>query len=276
MQFEDFARAHGLIIRTLNDDGEPHRVPTDNHPKKRNGAYMFDGRSGWVQDWAIHENAIAWRADRGRTIEMIVPKRDMEAEREAEARKRALASDEAAAIIARCSYDSHPYLTRKGFPNQRGLVDTDGRLVVPMRDMRDYKHVVNVQRIPGHGLKLFLKGGAASLAGFVIGAGREAWLVEGYATGLSVRAALENLHRPARVVVCFSAGNIPKVAAILGGARYVMADNDKSGTGCRVAKSTGLPWTMPPTEGYDANDMHQASGLGALVKLMRELIHGSK
>jgi putative DNA primase/helicase len=77
-----------------------------------------------------------------------------------------------------------------------------------------------------------------------------------FATGLSVREALRVLHRPARVVVCFSAGNLQYVATQLGGARFVMADNDASGTGCRVAIATGLPWTMPPVVGYDANDFH--------------------
>jgi phage/plasmid primase-like uncharacterized protein len=39
----------------------------------------------------------------------------------------------------------------------------------------------------------------------------ERWLVEGYATGLSVRAALRELHREAQVVVCFSAFNLAHV-----------------------------------------------------------------
>jgi putative DNA primase/helicase len=93
---------------------------------------------------------------------------------------------------------------------------------------------------------------------------------------LSVRDALRALHRPARVVVCFSAGNLQHVAALVGGARFVMADNDKSGTGCRVAIATGLPWTMPPVEGDDANDLHLKAGIPALVSLMRSLIGGHK
>lgn len=272
MQFDDFARAHGLIIRSLNDDGKPHRVPTDNHPKKRNGAYMYDGRSGWIQDWAIHEKAIAWRPDRTQPMPVHVPKRDIKAEREAEARKRALASEKATALVARCQYDTHPYLTRKGFPLEKGLIDTDGRLVVPMRNVADYKRINSIQWIDDAGEKKFLPGGAARGSVFTFGVGREHWLVEGFATGLSVREALRSLHRSARVVVCFSAGNLLHVAQQLGGARYVMADNDQSGTGCRVAKESGLPWTMPPTVEHDANDMHQAAGLPALVALMRELI----
>jgi putative DNA primase/helicase len=40
--------------------------------------------------------------------------------------------------------------------------------------------------------------------------------------------------------------------------------------------ATGLPWTMPPVEGDDANDFHQAVGLRELVALMRSLIGGHK
>lgn len=276
MQFADFAAAHGLIIRSLNDDGRPHRVPTEDHPNKRNGAYMYDGRSGWVQNWAVHEKAIAWRPDGDSVRPVEVPKRDRAAEAREEARKHARASVQAAAVVARCEYDTHPYLVKKGFPKESGLIDTDGRLVVPMRSVSDYKRINSVQWINDQGEKKFLPGGAAKGSIFTIGTGREHWLVEGFATGLSIRDALRVLHRPAKVVVCFSAGNLQHVAALIGGARFVMADNDKSGTGCRVAAATGLPWTTPPVVGDDANDFHQAVGLRELVSLMRALIGGHK
>lgn len=276
MHFADFAAAHGLIIRSLNDDGRTHRVPTEDHPKKRNGAYMYDGHSGWVQNWAVHEKAIAWRPDRNDVRPVAVPKRDRAAEARDEARRRARARAEAADVVKRSDYSTHPYLARKGFPVERGLVDTDGRLVVPMRDVAEYSRINSIQWINDAGEKKFLPGGAAKGSIFTMGVGREQWLVEGFATGLSVREALRALHRPARVVVCFSAGNLQHVAAQLGGARFVMADNDKSGTGCRVATATGLPWAMPPEEGDDANDFHQSAGLPALVSIMRSLIGGHK
>ncbi|WP_366931810.1 hypothetical protein [Paraburkholderia xenovorans] len=251
-------------------------MPTDDHPKKRNGAYMYDGQSGWIQNWAVHEKAIAWRPDRGGATPVAVPRRDVAAERAADARKRARAAAEARTVVARCEHASHPYLASKGFAKERALIDTDGRLVVPMRDVADYRRINSVQWINDVGEKKFLPGGAAKGSIFVLGTGREHWLVEGFATGLSVRDALRALHRPARVVVCFSAGNLQHVAALIGGARFVMADNDKSGTGCRVATATGLPWTMPPAEGDDANDFHLKAGIPALVSLMRSLIASTK
>ncbi len=276
MRFDDFARGHGLVIRELIADGRPHRVPTEDHPRKRNGAYSFDGRSGWIQNWAVHERAIAWRPDRSDIRPVVVPKRDRVAEARAEAQRRARARAEAAAIVARCQYDVHPYLDRKGFTAERGLIDTDGRLVIPMRDVGEYDRVNSVQWINDDGEKKFLNGGAAKGSVFTMGAGREHWLVEGFATGLSVREALRMLHRNARVVVCFSAGNLQHVATMMGGKRFVIADNDKSGTGSRVARATGLPWAMPPLEGDDANDLHRREGINSLVNLMRNLLRNPK
>src|SRR3546814_7594504 len=78
------------------------------------------------------------------------------------------------------------------------------------------------------------------------------WHCEGYATALSIQAALKRLYRRASVVVCFSASNLAHVAKSLGG--RVVADHDESGTGERAARETGLQWCMPPDVGTDAND----------------------
>lgn len=276
MRFVDFARAHGVLISELIDDGEPHRVPTEDHPRKRNGAYMFNGNSGWVQNWAVHERAIPWRSDTAVPMPANVRKTDIAESIRKEQERHARAAARAAEIIARCSYDVHPYLARKGFPNERGLIDTDGRLVIPMRSLHDYSFVSSVQWIPSEGRKDFLKDGRAKESVFHLGVGRESWLVEGFATGLSVREALRLLHRPARVVVCFSAGNLKQVASMIPGRRFVIADNDKSGTGCRVAEATGLPWGMPDVEGFDANDLHQKRGIREVILMMRDVIGSTK
>lgn len=270
--FADFARGHGLLINQILDDGRVHRCATAEHPRARNGAYRIDGDWGWVQDWATHMEPIIWRAAGSDVGIPIMPRRDVEAIRKEEADRKAEAASLASSIVNRCSTSSHPYLARKGFPNEIGLVDVDGRLVVPMRYMRAYKRINSVQWIDDAGGKLFLPGGAAKGAVLMLGAGLEHWLCEGYATGLSIRAALGHLHRQARVVVCFSAGNMVHVASQMPGAKYVVADNDKSGTGERAAVATGLPWSMPPDVGMDANDYHQAAGIRALAELMRRVV----
>ena len=57
----------------------------------------------------------------------------------------------------------------------------------------------SLQEIDADGTKRNLPGGRMSGASFSIGSGRLEVLCEGYATGLSVRAALAAIHLPARV-----------------------------------------------------------------------------
>lgn len=267
MDFVAFARAHGVLIRDLWSDGRIHRVPTSEKPRARNGAYRFDGEWGWVQAWDTMPQPAIYRPQRPQAAP-IAPRRYQPAPDELQARQRA--EKAAREIVERCRFDTHAYLTRKGFPVHRALVDADGRLVVPMRSMAQYERIQSVQWIAEDGSKRFLPGGAAKDAVFRIGAGSDTWLCEGYATGLSVSQALRSLYWPATVVVCFSAGNLAHVARGLRGRVYVMADNDASGTGQRTAEQTGLRWVMPPTEGTDANDMHLEQGLRALAELIRE------
>ena len=70
----------------------------------------------------------------------------------------------------------------------------------------------------------------------------ELWLVEGFATGLSVAEALRLLRIPAAVVVCFSDGNLVAVANRMRGNRFVLqttirAEREKrrrARPGCRM------------------------------------------
>jgi putative DNA primase/helicase len=248
MAFDAFARAHGLVIRELIPDGRVHRVPTEDHRRKRNGAYLFDGRTGWIQNWAAHERPIAYRDGVVTTEDRAAARAAAELQTRELAREHAQAAAKALEIIDSCRFGTHPYLARKGFPAESGLVDGEGRLVIPMRPASDYSRVSSVQRIAEDGTKLFLPGGATGGCVFELGPRRAAmtWLAEGHATALSVRAALKSLYREDRVIVCFSAGNLARVAPVYGPSAIVVADNDKSGTGEAAARSTGLRWVMSP------------------------------
>lgn len=269
MRFEDFARSHGVLIEWAKADGQIHRCATIDHPRKKNGSYKWTGEWGWVQSWEEHQAPVIYRPDH---VSVQVVRRDMALERAAEARRRKEAAGLAHDILARCRVAEHPYLARKGFADEDGFVDIDGRLVVPMRDAQNYKQLNSAQWIADDGSKLFLPGGRAKGSVFIRGTGPEIWLCEGYATGLSISAALGSMYRQARVVVCFSASNLVHVASLLSGRRYVLGDNDLSGTGARCAAATGLPWAIPPEVGMDANDLHQQRGVRALADLMRGLM----
>jgi putative DNA primase/helicase len=273
--FVAFARSHGLDIDYAETDNRWHRCRTEDKPRKKNGAYLFDGERGVVINFATMSSGAVWRSgvragyiDRAaiRAQRMISDAQIRAKQTEA----RALADD----MIKRAKADAHPYLIAKGFPQEKGLV-LDSELLIPMREFGSYRTLNSLQRISADGTKLFLPGGKAKGSVFFIGpmVARERWLVEGYATGLSVRAALQDLHRVAQVVVCFSAGNLAYIGRLTKNGRtpsFAVADNDESGAGEKAAQDTGLPWVMPPAVGTDANDMHQRDGLRALANLIRD------
>jgi putative DNA primase/helicase len=271
MTFLAHAAAHGLIINDLIPDGRWHRVPTKDKPRKKNGVYLWNGQTGVVKNWATM-GGFSRYPQAGEKVARIdfdaLRKAQERADRE-EAQKHARTAQEAAEAILATEVAEHPYLKAKGFPDAKGLVK-DGALLIPMRDYKT-KQVISLQTIQPDGAKKFLYGGRTKGAVFVIGNkyGAERWLVEGYATGLSVQQALAAMYRNAEVWVCFSASNLAYVAERIGGVRYVVADNDESRAGQEAAESTGLPWVMSPVVGEDANDFAQREGLWALVRLLR-------
>lgn len=276
MNFVDFAASYGLRIGDLIADNRWHRCPTESKPRKKNGAYVFDGEKGAVIDFATMTKAATYR-EGARTgfVDKVAIMAQRAIAAVQERARHTQASETAQDMMKRASLSTHPYLAAKGFPDEQGLV-LDGELLIPMREFRHYAKVNSLQRISADGTKLFLPGGRAKGSVFFIGRllAPERWLVEGYATGLSVRAALRELHRDVQVVVCFSAGNLAHVGRVVKSLRtpaYVFADNDKSGAGAKAAEETGLPWCMPPEEETDANDYHARHGVRALAKLLRNI-----
>lgn len=274
MNFLEHAQAHGLVVRHVIQDGRWHRVPTTDKPRKKNGAYLFDGTQGVVKNWATMEGFSVWK-DGSVTIESRkeFAQRAREVarkQRDTERKRHGMAAAEAARMLSEAEISTHGYLARKGFPGHQAMV-RDGMLLVPMRDWST-NQLLSVQTIAEDGTKLFLPGGRAKGAIFRMGPERfsELWFVEGYATGLSVQAALRDMRRSkAAVVVCFSADNLRRIAGSAGfGA--VIADNDASLAGQKAAQGSGRPWAMPGEVGMDANDLHVAKGLRAVVRLILE------
>jgi len=274
--FVSFARSHGLILDHVIADGRWHRTKTEDKPRKRNGAYLFDGQRGVVKNFATMIDYAAYRdGSRAGPIDKAALRARAALAKAEERAKHAEARTKAEGMVERATLDAHPYLAEKGFPDERGLV-LEGELLIPMREFTHYACINSIQRISADGTKLFLSGGKAKGSVFFMGPymANERWLVEGYATGLSLRAALRELHRDAQVVVCFSDGNLAHVGKFVKALRpkaFVFADNDASGAGAKAAEETGLPWGMAPEVGMDANDWHQRHGIRALAKIVREI-----
>ena len=211
-------------------------------------------------------------------------------------------------------YGEHEYLARKGFPAHRGLIAARewpencakrgptvrvGDLIIPVWHHRTGRLQL-VQRIDAKGDKRFLPGGKAGGGVHRLGRGLARWYCEGYATGLSVQAALRRLYRRDEVVVCFSSQNLPAPACYDWWPEgYVIADHDLHScprcrhrwdgawesccpvcgntsvtmpAGEKYARETRLPYWMSERPG-DANDYHQQYGVEALADALRGVLN---
>ena len=251
--FIAFARAHGVLISSIPPLGVWRRFPTESKPHHRNGAVKWMGDHAFVCDWATGAEVHVWKSDAEVKIDHAKIRRLAQ-----EAERKWLQQQEEAAkkaqwILSQCQYAYHPYLSAKGFPKEQGQVwkSDDGLiLVIPMRVGQ---RIVGCQLIREDGSKKFLFGQRTSEAEFVFDNKGRHVLCEGYATAMSVRQVLRQLKQRYTLHVCFSAGNMVKIAARLPNG-IIFADNDESKTGESVAKKIGWPYFMAPTIGHDFTD----------------------
>lgn len=266
-------------------------------------------RSGRVMVWPDSTGGICWNhvtnqqqrftvAGLAGSGEARAPRRDIEAER-LDRERREAAIEAAGRMVRYAAQDVHPYLARKGFPEEIGLVVGNPADFIPADAFFDGARfqvsqmvgpflivpgriggqVVTVQMIDAEGAKLNMKAAPMGGAAHRIATGRETWVCEGLATALSVRAALRLLGRSATVLSAFSAANVGKVAAGLRGS-IIAADHDGPqeslhglGAGEYYARGAGCTYAMPAAPG-DWNDMHMAEGLRAVAMALREVRAG--
>ena len=269
MDFIDFARGHGIIINELPPVGVWKRYPTEDHPRKRNGAVKYLGTHGFCQNHALSTVVSLWKAESTNSINMRAIIID-QAKAEQQRKKLATAAvSKAVAMLNASGNRRHPYLEGKGFPDEQGIVlDIDNQpvLLIPMRCGGS---LVGLQQIWPDGTKKFLYGQRTTGAVFKFDNKGLNVLCEGYATALSIRAALKQLKVRYTIHVCFSAGNMVRVADMLPPG-LVVADNDVSGTGQSAAASIGWPTWMSDQEGEDANDHHRRVGLFAFSQSLQQ------
>ena len=273
MDFLDFARSHGIIIHDYPPLGTWKRYPTEDHPRKINGAVKFMGTHGFVQNHAVDTVVSIWKPDSRNQLDLRQIRSSV-LNAEAEQRKR---QQEATRKAVRMLNDSgmmtHPYLEAKGFPDEQGnVLRIEGKpvLLVPMRIVGS---LVGVQMIDAEGGKKFLFGQRTSGATFTFDNKGMNILCEGYATALSVRLALKTMKRRYTLHVCFSAGNMLKVAESLKPG-LVIADNDASETGQKTAAQIGWPAWISDTTGEDANDYHRRVGLFKFTQSLTQSMRG--
>jgi len=259
MDFVTCCKLHGILIDSVPRMGVWRRYPTEDHPNKRNGAVKFMGDHGFIQNHATETEVSLWKSDDPHKIDRSALMREVRAADLRKEQGQREAASKAAWILDQTVQGKHDYLKRKGFLEDEGRVwpnKGDHLLVIPMRVGGS---LVGCQLINREGGKKFLFGQRTSNAELVIDNKGTHVLCEGYATALSIQKSLKSLKRRYTIHVCFSAGNMKKIAAdLLNG--VVIADNDASGTGERVAKEIGWPYWMSDTVGEDANDARVRMG----------------
>lgn len=193
-------------------------------------------------------------------------------------RTRARAAMQAEQIMSRAVKAEHHYLRAKGFEtlklptvtyaDLRDIIPVpktfakfgpgDDFLCIPLTTPTGT--ITSLQLISPDGAKAFLPGGRIGGSGwFPCESGaRPLILCEGVATSLSILRTSKRIGSPVSVAACMSAGGVAYMGRS-GIGDAVMADNDKSGTGERAARETGLLWKMPGTVGEDFNDLEQRS-----------------
>ncbi|NKB77620.1 MAG: toprim domain-containing protein [Gammaproteobacteria bacterium] len=236
--FFELAHNSGLIINTSILDGKIHRVPVagDKQSKKSGWYVYFDGdfpagsfgnwKTGETQTWSQHDKASLSLGDQERQ-RITIEAANRAAEKERDRLHEAAAQTAAAIINAMVPIKDHPYLQSKGI-EPTGLVGCaeDGRLVVPMVTVDG--ELVSLQYISGNGSKQYLKGGRKGM--FVINPDsdpRKIYIVEGYATGVTVAEATGGM-----TAVAFDTSNLKTTAKQLKD-KYptaqiiIAADNDQ-------------------------------------------------
>ena len=218
--------------------------------------------NGWVDNDRHEKPTAAQLQARKREQAERLTQEGMERERLAQA-----AARKAGWIMHQCKSEQHAYFDAHGMTDLEGLVwrptEQENLLCLPMRIGQS---LVGLQLIDRHGKKKFLSGQRTSGAEYLIdNKGTDIW-VEGYCTGLAVKVCMSALRMRYRIHVTFSAGNLKEMAT----SGFVIADNDKSKAGEKVAIATGLPYWISDVEGEDFCDFWQRLGTFRASQMLRK------
>lgn len=190
MSFLDFARAHGVIIDRLIEDGRIHRCPTVNKERKRNGAYCWDGKRGWCHAWD-QDGKTHYFNDPDAKPWTDEEKRDNDRRRRQQKRANELrhqrAAKDAAALLQRATWAEAAYMQYKGFKEK-----------LPRHTKPEWKHgyawVVDGDSIA----KLWLEGFRPVIVGDVMFI--PMYSLDGHIVGAQVIWRTPNPDRPGQLI----------------------------------------------------------------------------
>jgi putative DNA primase/helicase len=256
-EFKNAMLEQGLVTPDyIIADGKIHRY-------KKSIWYVFHNEWGVFGDWKTGVRQVwhpAKEYDPPSKEQIKEQKRQSELRKTLEKEKQNKAAGEAVIIWKLCKpTKEHPYLIRKGIKPYCAEINTDGRLVVPMFDIKN--NLVNLQFINSDGQKRFLKGckKQGCFCPLVEMDDKDIIMIcEGFATGASLQE-----HFGHYTVVAFDAGNLTPVAVnirlLYPDSRIIICgDYDISGVGQKAAQKAadachGI-MLLPSTIGNDWND----------------------
>lgn len=280
------AAARLLPTGPLVADGKPRRFHVEGDRRgSKNGWYRIrDGRfpsasfgswrTGECHRWSAFEDQSPI-GDSEREARNAERERRRAEERAEEYEQQQRAARRAGQIWAICADPdpAHPYLVAKGVA-ARGVRQHRDLLVVPLRDVRG--RIWSLQFISPTGEKRFLRGGRVRALFHAIGRTTpRIWLVEGYATGVSVYQRFGE-----RVLCAMNAGNLLPAARAVSRAwspsqLAIMADDDWKTPGNpgatkarEAADALGCDWFLPEFSADRpdwATDFNDASRLASEV-----------
>jgi phage/plasmid primase-like uncharacterized protein len=243
-QLADALRAYGLRLKGLPImDGQLHYAPVDgNRGREMSGAYKgFYGddrwpagaiynykQGGFVGTWKAHGETVTISTEEAAARAAQAAARDAQHRQERIDRETAGAAKAVAMIAAAKPGDAdHPYLVQKGVEPIGIYQDTQGRLLIPLRNIDG--EIRNVQTIMPDGTKLYLAGAQKMGTFHLLGElrpGEPVGIAEGYATGASPHRATGMT-----VAIALDTSNLTAVALALrqqdpDRPLYMLADND--------------------------------------------------
>lgn len=261
------------------------------------GSYVVVGSFGDWRHQESHRVDVDWAGLRDDERQTLEARRKAQAE--AEAHARALLANAARMTAAELwaaakRHGTSPYLQRKAVDAEVCRYLHDGSIVVPLLryDLPREQALRGVQTIKPDGAKRFTKGfdksGACLRLGHVV-VGEPILVCEGYATGLTLRMALD---RRLPVVVGLDCGNLPHVVEQLRSLHphapiLICADDDWRTEGnpgrmkahklARSVHDCAYTWPVfrPGCRGdkdTDFNDLHVRDGLAAVRRQLRHVL----
>ncbi len=290
--FAQAARDAGLEIHgQVIPDGKIHRVQIgDDRKHKKNGWYVMhlDGvPAGCFGSWRTGQT-VTWCAKHASELtpeELEANRRRVEAAHALREEERAKLAEsarlKAGKIWGRAGFvdAKHDYIVKKGIKpvNARQIRES---IVIPLTDVDGVLH--SLQFISKTGDKLFLTGGRkqgcfALLPGKTPLVFDKVYLVEGWATGCSIRQAADK-----NVIVCFDAGNLLPVCDEIRGKYpdaeivicsdddYLTEGNPGKAKAIHAAQMCGARVVLPdfgggrPDGATDFNDLHKYRGIDAV------------